>query len=71
MTKEELLLRITTKRRQLERYIFYFEKDDHGDFVPSNLLKLSAKIMQQSGVVNDFSVEDTLTLISGCERSRE
>ena len=71
MTKEELLLRIKTDRRQLERYLLYFEKDDHGDFVPNHRLKLSAKIMLQSGVENDFSAKDILTLISGCERSRE
>lgn len=71
MTKEEILHQITTDRRQLERYLFYFEKDDHGDFVPSHRLKLSAKIMRQSGVVNGFSVKDILTLISGCKRSRE
>jgi hypothetical protein len=71
MTKEEILHQITTDHRQLERYLFYFEKDDHGDFVPSHQLKLSAKIMRQSGVVNDFSVKDILTLISGWERSRE
>jgi hypothetical protein len=71
MTKEELLLRITTDRRELERYLFCFEKDDQGDFVPSHRLKLSAKIMRQSGVVNDYSVKEILALISGCKRSRE
>jgi hypothetical protein len=67
MTKEELLQQIQTDRRQLERYLFYFEKDDLGDFVPSKRLKLSAKKMLQPGAANKLSVKGILTLISGWE----
>ena len=67
MTKEELLQQIKIDRRQLERYLFYFDKDDHGEFVPSSRLKFTKREMQQPGVIDDWSVKDILANLSGWE----
>ena len=67
MTKEELLQQIEIDRRQLERYLFYFEKDDYGEFVPSARLKFTKMEMQQPGVIDDWSVKDILANLSGWE----
>lgn len=68
MTRDELLKLIRTDRRQLERYLFYFEKDDQGDFVPSDRLKMDVDQMEQPGVVADLSLKDLLLIISGREK---
>lgn len=67
MNKDELLQQINTDRRQLERYLFYFEKDDNGEFVPSKRIKFSHEEILQPGAVADLSVNDIVTLLSGWE----
>lgn len=61
MDKDTLLERIQTSRRQLERYIFYFEKDDQGTFRATNRPKFGAEEMVQPGLAGDWSVHDLLT----------
>jgi len=39
-SKDDLLARIQNGRRQLDRYLFYFERDRTGTFVPGSNLKL-------------------------------
>ena len=53
LREEELLRQIKTDRRQLERYLFYFNKGESGDFVPRTRLKFTKRELQQPGVVND------------------
>jgi len=67
MHKEELLHQILIDRRQLERYLFYFEKDRSGKFVPSKRLKFKAHKMEEKGVVADWSAKDILAHLSGWE----
>ncbi len=67
MSKDELLKQIRTDRRQLERYLFFFEKNEQGEFVPSKRLKFSREAMLQPGVVDQLSVKDMLSLLSGWE----
>jgi hypothetical protein len=58
--KETLLERIRTSRRQLERYLFYFEKDKEGGFVASKRPKFGEEEMAQPGVAGDWTVCDLL-----------
>jgi hypothetical protein len=58
--KESLLDRIQTSRRQLARYLFYFEKDEEGAFVASQRTKFSEEEMVQPGVAGDRSMRDLL-----------
>ncbi|MGW8227210.1 MAG: ClbS/DfsB family four-helix bundle protein, partial [Anaerolineales bacterium] len=67
MSKDELLKQIRTDRRQLERYLFFFEKNEQGEFVPSKRLKFSREAMLQRGIVDQLSVKDILSLLSGWE----
>lgn len=67
MTKDELLEQIDIDRRQLERYLFYFEKNADGEFVPGTRNKLRREKMLQPGVAGKLSVKDVLDLISGWE----
>ena len=67
MNKDELLEQINTDRRQLGRYFLYFEKNDNGEFVPSNRLKLDREKMLQPGVTDELSVKDIINLLSGWE----
>lgn len=67
-SKGELLARIQTERRQLERYLFYFERDRSGTFVPGSNLKFSREEMAQSGAAGEWSVKDVLAHVAECER---
>jgi hypothetical protein len=67
MSKEELLQQIKIDRRQLERYLFDFEKDEYGEFVPISRLRFTKREMQQPGVIDDWSVKDILANLSGWE----
>jgi hypothetical protein len=58
--KETLLDRIRTSRRQLERYLFYFEKDEEGVFSASKRPKFGEEEMVQPGLAGDWSVRDLL-----------
>jgi hypothetical protein len=60
MNKIELISAIETNRRQLERYLFYFEKDASGVFRPSERPKFGREEMLQPGVVDDWALKDLL-----------
>jgi hypothetical protein len=60
MGKDKLLEDILAKHRQLERYLFYFEKDRNGIFVATDKPKFSMEEMIQPGVVGDWSLKDLL-----------
>jgi hypothetical protein len=67
-TKEALLARIASERRQLERYLFYFARNAQGMFVPSERLKFSDEELTRPGVVGDWSIKDVLAHITDNER---
>lgn len=58
--KEGFIDKIQVKRRQLERYLFYFEKDSRGVFVASERPKFGRREMLQPGVVGEWSLKDVL-----------
>lgn len=58
--KKELLERIERAHRQLERYIFYFEKDGQGKFSASKRHKFSREKMLEPGVYGIWSLKDLL-----------
>lgn len=60
MKKHELLETIRVAHRQLERYLFAFEKDSEGIFVASRRLKFGPDEMLQPGVVGGWSLKDLL-----------
>lgn len=64
MTKNDLLERIKVERRQLERYLFYFEKDELGEFSPSQRLKFNASEAERRIVYRDWSTKDILAHLS-------
>jgi hypothetical protein len=68
MDKEELLQTLQVKHRQLERYLFYFEKDPQGEFIASDRPKFSIQEMEQPGVVGEWSLRDLLVQIIAWER---
>ena len=65
MTKGELLNRIKVDRRQLDRYLFFFQRDADGEFIPSEGFKLSRKDLQESGAYEDWSIKDILAHLFG------
>lgn len=67
-SKAEFLDNIQTKHRQLERYLFYFEKDSDGVFVASSRPKFSREEMLQPGVADEWSLKDVLTHLIDRER---
>jgi hypothetical protein len=68
MTKVELLDKMQTVHRQLERYIFYFEKGEDGVFQASQRPKFGKKEMEQPGVVDQWSLKDLIAHLSEWER---
>ncbi len=67
MTKEELLAQIHVDRRQLDRCLFYFHKDERGVFVPGDRLKFTEEEMHARGVVGDWSLKDLLAYLGAWE----
>lgn len=59
-SREELLETIRTQRRQLQRYLFYFEKDRYGVFVASDRPKFGLEEMLQPGCCMEWSLKDLL-----------
>ena len=53
--KDRLIENILVKRRQLKRYLFYFEKDEDGVFVASDRTKFGRQEMSQPGFVGEDS----------------
>jgi hypothetical protein len=68
MSKDELIETIRVKHRQLERYLFYFEKNSSGVFVASDRPKFGREEMLQPGVVGDWSLKDLLAHLIDWER---
>jgi hypothetical protein len=68
MDKNQLILSIHTERRQLERYLFFFEKDFAGSFHASGKLKFSINELCKPGVIDDWSIKDLLANLSAWER---
>ncbi len=68
MDKAELVRRIQTSHRQLERYIFTFEKDEAGGFAASGRAKFGKEEMLQPGVVGEWSLKDLLAHLIDWER---
>jgi hypothetical protein len=68
MSKDELIETIRVKRRQLERYLFYFEKNSDGVFVAGDRPKFGGEEMLQPGVVEDWSLKDVLAHLIDWER---
>lgn len=66
--KAELLKRIETSHRQLERYIFYYKKDKAGGFSASDRAKFSRDEMLESGVYGEWSLKDLLANIIRWEK---
>jgi hypothetical protein len=65
LTKDELLEQIKVDRRRLERYLFYFEKDEHGEFSPSKRLKFKVLKTEEAYVYEDWTIKDLLAHLSG------
>lgn len=61
MNKADLIEKIKIEHRQLERYLFYFEKNRDGVFVASDRPKFGIEEMLQPGVVGDWSLKDLLS----------
>jgi hypothetical protein len=68
MNKLDLMDAIRTNRRQLERYLFHFEKAPGGDFRASERPKFGREEMLQPGVVADWSLKDLLCHLIGWDR---
>jgi hypothetical protein len=68
-TKAQPLETITTNRRQLERYLFYFVRQADGDFAadPSQP-KIQLSDMTQPDVIDDWTVQDFLLDITEREK---
>jgi hypothetical protein len=68
VNKTQLLETIEINRRQLERYLFYFERDADGDFQASDRPKFDHSEMLRPGVVDDWSLKDLLSHIIDWDR---
>jgi hypothetical protein len=68
MDKMELVGRIQSSHRQLERYIFIFEKGEAGGFIASGRAKFGKEEMLQPGVVGEWSLKDLLAHIIDWEQ---
>jgi hypothetical protein len=66
--KDELIGILCDQHRQLMRYLFYFEKDSAGQFVPSERPKFGTEEMMKPGVVGDRSLRDLLCHLLDWER---
>jgi hypothetical protein len=60
VTKAEVLERMRTSHRQLERHIFYFEKKGDGIFRVSDRPKFDRREMESPGVIDNWSLKDVL-----------
>lgn len=67
MTKDELLELIKVDRRQLERYLFYFRRDQLGEFSASKRLKIKTSDLENHPIYQDWSIKDLLAHLSGWE----
>jgi hypothetical protein len=78
-TKAEILETLRAKHRQLERYLFHFEKNAQGVFVASGRPKFGLEEMMRSGVVDGWSLKELLAhlidweqrLVAWCESGQD
>lgn len=68
MNKDELLEQIKVKHRQLERYIFYFERGGNGAYGVTNRPKFDLEEMEEPGVVGEWSLKDVLAHLTDWEQ---
>lgn len=68
MDNKRLFHSIQTERRQLERYLFYFEKDPAGAFQANEKLKFPINEFCEPGVIGNWSIKDLLANLSAWER---
>ena len=68
MNKEELIVRLETAHRQLERHIFYFEKKPDGVVRASARPKFNRKEMEAPGVMDHWSLKDLLAHLTEWEQ---
>jgi hypothetical protein len=68
MNKNELLKKIQDSHRQLERYLFYFEKNKEGVFVAGSNPKFNSEEMLRPGVVGNWSLKDVLVCLIDWEQ---
>jgi hypothetical protein len=60
ITKDELLEEIETSHRQFERYIYYYERDEHGgSFSASQRPRFGREEMLQSGIWGEWLLKDS------------
>jgi hypothetical protein len=69
LTKSELLAQIEASRRQLDRTLFYFEKDPGGAFVPSQRFRYTASQAMAPGVVGNWSLYQVLSQVRSAEQA--
>lgn len=69
VTKTGLLNQIETARRQLDRTLFYFEKDPDGAFVPSRRFRYSEAQAMAPGVLGSWSLYQVLAQVHSSERA--
>jgi hypothetical protein len=67
VNKEDLLAQIRTDHRQLDRYLFYFVKNEDGEFMPGDRPKFAEREMQEPGVVGEWSLKDLLAHLAAWE----
>jgi hypothetical protein len=68
MDRDELLDKVHTERRQLDRYLFEFERDESGSFVSSDRLKFGQEEMLEPNVVGEWCLKDLLAHLIDCEQ---
>jgi hypothetical protein len=67
MRKDELIETIHVKHRQLERYLFYFEKGNRGDFIASDRPKFGEQEMLHIEIYMDWNLKDLLSHLTDWE----
>ena len=68
LDKDGLINVIQVRHRQLERYLFYFVKNEDGVFVAGDRTKFGRQEMLQPGFVDEWSLRDVLAYITRCEK---
>jgi hypothetical protein len=67
--KAGLLEQIETSRRQLDRTLFYFEKEPGGAFVPSQCFRYTERQALAPGVVGSWSLYQVLAQVRAAEQA--
>lgn len=67
--KPQLIDAIQSSRRQLDRHLFFFEKDLIGEFVASDRFKFSEEELNAAGVVGSKSLYQVLSQVRSVEQA--